>query len=45
LFDQGGGDAIGRLMLIGLVSAGLLALSVKWILHLVRDAAGREDAA
>lgn len=45
LFDQGGGDAIGRLMLIGLVSAGLLALSVKGILHLVRDAAGQEDAA
>ncbi|MDP3626311.1 MAG: DUF2157 domain-containing protein [Hydrogenophaga sp.] len=45
LFDRGGGDAIGRLMLIGLVSAGLLALSVKWILRLVREAAERENGA
>lgn len=50
LFEHGGsGDPIGRLMLIGLVSAALLALSVKWILRLVHQttapAAGQEDAA
>jgi uncharacterized membrane protein len=45
LFDRGGGDTIGRLMLIGLVSAGLLALSVKWILRLVSEAAERQDNA
>ena len=50
LFEHGGsGDPIGRLMLIGLVSAGLLALSVKWILRLVHkttaQAAERDDDA
>jgi uncharacterized membrane protein len=44
LFEHGGsGDPIGRLMLIGLVSAGLLALSVKWILRLVSEAASRGE--
>jgi uncharacterized membrane protein len=45
LFEHGGRDPIGRLMLIGLVSAALLALSVKWILRLVRDNGAQEDVA
>ena len=45
LFEHGGRDPIGRLMLIGLVSAALLALSVKWILRLVREHGVQEDAA
>lgn len=43
LFEHGGGDAIGRLLLIGLVSAALLALSVKWILRRVHET-GEQDS-
>ena len=42
LFEHGGRDPIGGLTLIGLVSAALLALSVRWILRLVREDAARE---
>ncbi len=44
LFDNGGRDPIGGLTLIALVSAGLLALSVKWILRLVREDEERQTA-
>jgi uncharacterized membrane protein len=36
LFDRGGGDPIGRFLFIGLVAAGLLALSVTVITRLAR---------
>lgn len=42
LFERGGGDTIGRLLFIGLVSATVLALSVQWILRRVRTAAGTQ---
>jgi uncharacterized membrane protein len=36
VFDSGGGDTIGRLLLVGLCAAGLLAFSVSVILKLAR---------
>lgn len=45
LFDSGGGDPIGRLLLIGLFAAGLLALSVSVILKLARRPAPAGDVA
>jgi uncharacterized membrane protein len=39
LFDGGGGDAIGSLFVIGIVAAGLLAVTVSTILKLARRAA------
>ncbi|MFO1271956.1 MAG: DUF2157 domain-containing protein [Rubrivivax sp.] len=40
LEGHSGGDPIGRLFLLGLVAAGLLAASVKAVLHLARRAEG-----
>lgn len=46
MFDSGGGgDPIGRLLLIGLCAAGLLAASVSVILKLARRAASSEEQA
>lgn len=46
MFDSGGGgDPIGRLLLIGLCAAGLLAASVSVILKLARRAASSEGQA
>ena len=39
VFDSGGGDTIGRLLLVGLCAAGLLAFSVSVILKLARRTA------
>lgn len=36
MFDMGGGDWVGRLLLLGLAAAGLLAASVSLILRLAR---------
>lgn len=44
LFDSGGGDPVGALLMIGLVAAGLLAGSVHLILKLARAQAAREAA-
>ena len=45
LFDNGGGDWIGKLMLMGLIAAGLLAGTVSAILNLSRRHARAEAAA
>lgn len=45
LFDQGGGDSIGRLMFVGLVAAGLLAFSVSMITKLARKYAASGESA
>jgi len=44
LFNSGGSDPVGALLLIGLVAAGLLAGSVHLILKLSRAQAARETA-
>lgn len=44
LFNSGGGDPVGALLMIGLVAAGLLAGSVHLILKLARAQAAREAA-
>ncbi|WP_310463656.1 DUF2157 domain-containing protein [Sphaerotilus sp.] len=36
VFESGGGDTVGRLLLVGVCAAGLLAFSVSLILRLVR---------
>ncbi len=44
LFDNGGGDWVGKLMLMGLIAAGLLASTVSGILHLARRHAAATPA-
>lgn len=39
LFESGGGDPVGRLLLLGLAAAGLIAASVSAVLRLARRAA------
>jgi uncharacterized membrane protein len=41
LFDDGSGDAVGRLLVLGAVAAGLLAATVSLILRLARAAGAR----